>query len=222
MYLYRNLYFFILVLLAFACGEANTKVTKDDTSTRLPFYNNASFTPNWIDLASPNYKNIHTIPNFAFVNQSGQPITQQTFEDKIYVANFFFTSCPGICKKLTNNLSIVQKAFVNDADVLLLSHSVTPENDSVPRLKKYAALYGVIDGKWHLVTGDRKAIYDIARRAYFADEDLGEVKNENDFLHTENVLLIDKHKHIRGVYKGTLEVDMQHLIDDIKTLKLEP
>lgn len=219
MKLYRNVAWLCFMFIVFACGNNQNTNT---TTKHLPFYNDASFTPVWIDTASPNYRNIHTIPEFSFINQNGQAITNRTFDGKIYVADFFFTSCPSICKKLTNNLSLVQKTFANDADILLLSHSVTPDNDSVPKLKQYATQFGVIDGKWHLVTGERKAIYDIARQAYFSDEDLGEKKNENDFLHTENILLIDKHRRIRGVYKGTLEADMQHLIEDINTLKQEP
>ena len=206
-------------LLALSCQQQPPK--PNTTTERLPFYNAANFTPEWIETTSPKYDSIHTIPAFSFINQNGDTINQQVFNNKIYVADFFFTSCPGICKKLTNNLSIVQKAFKNDANVLLLSHSVTPETDSVPRLKQYATQFGVINGKWHLVTGNRQAIYNIARQAYFADEDLGMAKNENDFLHTENMVLIDKHKRIRGVYKGTLETDMQHLIADITALKLE-
>jgi protein SCO1/2 len=215
----------LIVLLIVACVFAiscQQQPTKPTAATGyLPFYNTASFTPEWIEANSPKYDSIHTIPAFDFINQHGDTINQQVFINKIYVADFFFTSCPGICKKLTNNLSLVQKAFKNDVEVLLLSHSVTPETDTVARLQQYATQFGVIAGKWHLVTGNRQAIYNIARQAYFADEDLGVSKNENDFLHTENMVLIDKHKRIRGVYKGTLEADMQHLIADINTLKLE-
>ena len=211
--------FLLLLLILISCKPSATKQTQE--VKHLPFYNTGDFTPEWIAPSSPKYATIHTIPAFQFSNQNGNIITQNTFNNKIYVADFFFTTCPGICKKLTSNLTIVQKAFKNDTDVLLLSHSVTPENDSIPKLKKYATNFGIIDGKWHLVTGNRKAIYTIAREAYFADEDLGVAKNENDFLHTENILLIDKHKRIRGIYKGTLETEIQHLIDDINLLKLE-
>lgn len=217
----KQLFLFLAFGCVFAISCQQMPPTPTTISERLPFYNTANFTPEWIEPTSSKYQSIHTIPAFSFINQNGDTIIQQVFNNKIYVADFFFTSCPGICKKLTNNLSIVQKAFKNDADVLLLSHSVTPETDSVPRLKQYATQFGVIDGKWHLVTGNRQAIYNIARQAYFADEDLGMAKNENDFLHTENMVLIDKHKRIRGLYKGTLESDMQQLIADIIVLKLE-
>ncbi len=148
-------------------------------------------------------------------------VTEKTFAGKIYVADFFFTSCPGICKRLTTNLTLVQTAFKDDDKVLLLSHSVTPETDNVDRLQQYAVSYGVIKNKWHLVTGSREQIYGIARNAYYADEDMGVKKNSSDFLHTENILLIDKHRRIRGVYKGTSVKDVNDLIADIKTLELE-
>ncbi len=196
-------------------------VRKEQQARILPFYTSAEFTPQWIEKNSSAYNTIHSIPSFQFIDQDSTAVTEKTFAGKIYVADFFFTACPGICKKLTANLSLVQTAFKNDNDVLLLSHSVTPENDNVPRLQQYANAFGVIKNKWHLVTGKREDIYGIARNAYFADEDMGVKKNSDDFLHTENMLLIDKHRRIRGVYKGTSVKDMNDLIADIKVLKLD-
>jgi len=190
-----------------------------DPKDKLPYYVSADFTPHWLtekELQQP----VHQIPSFSFINQYGETITGQTVEGRIYVANFFFTSCPGICKRLTNNLSLVQEAYKAD-DVLILSHSVTPETDSVGRLLQYAQQYKIKKQQWHLLTGKRSELYTIARKSYFADEDLGEVQAENDFLHTENVLLIDKQRRIRGVYKGTSEADIRNLIIDIKRLQEE-
>ena len=121
---------------------------------------------------------------------------------------------------MTRNLGKVQKAYFDDDDVRLLSHTVTPQIDRVPMLKSFAEHYGVKDGKWNLVTGARREIYDIARRFYFADEDLGE-KDGNDFLHTENFILVDKERRIRGVYNGTRVMDIKRLIEDIALLKKE-
>ncbi len=213
-------YIFIIITVSavLACRE-NKK--SPETQHRLPFYNTADFTPQWIDPSSAEYKNIHTIPAFSFTDQNDQTVTEKNFNNKIYVADFFFTACPGICKKLTTNLTLVQKEFVNDSNVLLLSHSVTPEADDPKKLKQYADNFGAMDHKWFLVTGERDQIYSIARTAYFADEDLGEKRSSNDFLHTENMLLIDTHKRIRGVYKGTSELQIRNLIDDIKVLELE-
>jgi protein SCO1/2 len=211
--------FFILAIILFGCNAAEQK-TKGK-SKQLPYYSSAAFTPEWYESNDTSLKNIHTIPSFSFINQDSQMVTNKTFDGKIYVANFFFTSCPGICKNLTNNLKTIQKAFEKDDTVLLLSHSVTPEKDDVKALKVYATNNGVISNKWHLITGNRNDIYNIARQAYFADEDLGKQLTVNDFLHTENVLLIDKHKRIRGIYKGISSLEMQNLIHDIQLLKQE-
>jgi protein SCO1/2 len=211
--------FFILAIILFGCNAAEQK-TKGK-SKQLPYYSSAAFTPEWYESNDTSLKNIHTIPSFSFINQDSQMVTNKTFDGKIYVANFFFTSCPGICKNLTNNLKTIQKAFEKDDTVLLLSHSVTPEKDDVKALKVYATNNGVISNKWHLITGNKNDIYNIARQAYFADEDLGKQLTVNDFLHTENVLLIDKHKRIRGIYKGISSLEMQNLIHDIQLLKQE-
>ncbi|NKI30382.1 SCO family protein [Croceivirga thetidis] len=208
----------ILTLLV----SCNTQVKKEKSSRveKLPFYNDASFTPHWVDSESEQ-SGLHQIPPFEVINQFGDTITEQTFNDKIYVTDFFFTSCPGICPKMTNNMLLVQEAFEEDEEVLLLSHSVTPEYDSVPVLKHYADAKGVLEQKWHLVTGNRNEIYKLGRTAYFVDEDLGEPKGLEDFLHTENFILIDKNRHIRGIYNGLNKTAISQLIADIKTLKKE-
>lgn len=209
----------IIFIVVLACCKQPAR--NEQAARVLPFYTSADFTPQWIEKNSAAYNSIHTIPSFQFINQDSASVSEKTFSSKIYVADFFFTACPGICKRLTTNLSLVQTAFKTDSDVLLLSHSVTPESDNVSRLQQYANAFGVIKNKWHLVTGKREDIYGIARNAYFADEDMGVKKNSDDFLHTENMLLIDKHKRIRGVYKGTSVKDVTDLIADIKVLKLE-
>jgi protein SCO1/2 len=209
----------LALYLLVSCRQSQEE--KNQEQVVLPFYTAADFTPQWIDSSAKTYNSIHSIPSFSFINQAGDSVTEKTMVGKIYVADFFFTSCPGICKRLSTNLALVQEAYKGDNNVMLLSHSVTPENDSVPRLKQYADAFGAIPGKWNLVTGNRQQIYRIAREAYFADEDMGREKNENDFLHTENFLLIDSHRRIRGVYKGTSVADVNNLIADIKTLQTE-
>ncbi|MEM9076979.1 MAG: SCO family protein [Bacteroidota bacterium] len=203
-----------------SCNPA-TKKEKASRVTTLPYYTDASFTPKWIDPKSTGYAKTHQIPPFMLLNQLGDTITEKLFNDKIYVADFFFTSCPGICPKMTDNMLLIQKEFEEDEDVLLLSHSVTPEYDSVPILKNYAEAKGVISNKWHLVTGKRKEIYDLGRQGYFVEEDLGLPKGKNDFLHTENFVLIDQNRHIRGIYNGLNKTAIAQLIADIKTLKNE-
>ena len=186
----------------------------------LPFYQEASFTPIWKSTSELS-SNFHSIPDFSLTNQNGKKITNHSFDNKIYVADFFFTECSGICPKMTTNMSLIQKAFEKDEEILLISHSVTPHKDSVPVLKNYADLYSVDSNKWHLVTGERKEIYDLGRNSYFVEEDMGVGLNVDDFLHTENFVLIDKNKHIRGIYNGLNISSVNQLIEDIKTLKKE-
>ena len=208
------------VILAASCGN-NTNPAVDSRVERLPYYDSAEFTPRWLAEDSAALENFHQIPAFQFTNQTGDIVSEKTVDGKIYIVDFFFTTCPGICPKMTTNMRVVQEAFKDDAEVLLLSHSVTPETDSIPVLKRYAELNGCISDKWHLVTGDRKEIYNLGRNYYFVEENLGLQKKESDFLHTENFVLIDKNRRIRGIYNGLSKPSVEQLIADVKTLQKE-
>lgn len=216
----NSILYVLLLLLLIGCKKTLTSEITSRVDT-LPYFNDPSFTPKWIDIDGETLNSFHKIPNFTLVNQNGKEVSQKTFEDKIYVADFFFTTCPGICPKMTANMSILQDEFKDDDEILLLSHSVTPKIDSVPQLKKYALDKGIISDKWHLVTGDRKQIYDLGRKFYYVEENLGEPKELDEFLHTENFVLIDKQKHIRGIYNGLNKNSVSQLIADIKTLQQE-
>jgi len=217
----------VLFLLIFSISckkevkKENVKVVEISRVDYLPYYNDESFTPNWLTPGTKEEEQFHKIQDFKLINQLGDTISQKTFEDKIYITDFFFTSCPGICPKMTSSMVKLQENFIEDLEVLFLSHSVTPTADTVSELKKYAENYGVIDNKWHLVTGDKNDIYDLGRNQYFVENDLGVPKDINDFLHSENFLLIDKNKHIRGIYNGLNRASMAQLITDVKALKLE-
>lgn len=212
----KNSIVLIIFCSLFSCGS--NKQSKIDT---LPYYNEATFTPLWTSANSEGTENLHKIPAFNLTNQDGEKITAETFQNKIYVADFFFTSCPGICPRMTKNMNIVQEVFKDDDEVLLLSHSVTPKIDSVSVLKNYAQSHGVISGKWHLVTGRQNEIYNLGRKSYFVEEDLGLEKSDDEFLHTENFILVDKNRHLRGIYNGLDKTSIAQLIADIKTLKEE-
>jgi protein SCO1/2 len=215
----------LFLLIAFSCNKQvekeALKVVETSRVDYLPYYNEESFTPKWITPNTAEEKAFHKIPDFSLTNQLGETVNQNTFENKIYITDFFFTSCPGICKKMTNNMSKIQEEFKDDNEVLLLSHSVMPSTDSVSVLKTYAKTYAIIDNKWHLVTGDKNEIYTLGRDHYFVENDLGETKSIDDFLHTENFLLIDKKKHIRGIYNGLNRASINQLITDVKSLKTE-
>lgn len=183
----------------------------------LPIYNPSMVNPELVDSTVQFISKYHTIADFSFVNQNGKTITQKDYEGKIYVADFFFTTCGSICPKMTANLSDVQKAFATNPKVMLLSHTVFPDIDSVPVLKKYALKNGVIDSKWNLVTGDKKTIYTMARKSYLAVK-LGKPEELYDMVHTENFVLVDAKKRVRGFYDGTKKEDVQRLIADINFL----
>jgi protein SCO1/2 len=180
----------------------------------LPYYNTADLTPVW----AAKQDTFHTIAPFSFTDQDGHGVSESDFRGKIYVANFFFTICPGICPKLTSNMKLVADEFRNDERVRFISHSVTPGIDSVPRLKKYADRFQIDSKQWRLVTGDKDDIYSLARSSYFAETEQG---SKSDFIHTEHFMLVDREGHVRGVYKGTLQPEMIRLADDIRALLSE-
>lgn len=208
----------LLIIIVIIFSSCNKQKEEDEG---LPFFNSYEFTPEWINPDSPEYAKIHTIPDFSFTNQNGEIVNQKTVDGKIYVANFIFTSCGSICPKMTDNMKILQDKFIDDPQVLFLSHSVAPEIDKVPILKKYANEKGCVSGKWHLLTGDKEAIYSIAKKQYFAGDSIGYFGKANDFLHTENFILVDEKQRIRGIYNGTVAVEMNRIIEDIITLKKE-
>lgn len=185
----------------------------------LPYFIEETFTPVWINESSDEYDIIHTIDGFSFQNQEGKLITQKDTDGKIYIANFFFSICPGVCPKMTNNLHLVQEEFRRNKNVMILSHTVMPWVDSVERLHAYAELNDVNVDHWQLLTGDKSIIYNLARTSYFADEGFGKtVTTAEDFLHTEKLILIDQKRRIRGVYNGTLPIEAKRMIEDIYTL----
>ncbi len=207
---------FLLVILALtaACNKSSEKTSRVD---ELPFYNDATFTPRWL-IKGEVTDDFHQIPSFNLFNQYGAQITEENLNDKVTVVDFFFTVCPGICPKMTDNMLLVQDAFLKESDVQMLSYSVTPDYDSVAVLKEYADLKGIEKEKWHLLTGDRSVIYDLGRNHYFIEEDLGLEKDPEDFIHTENFVLIDQNRRIRGIYNGLNKSSVQQLIADVKTL----
>lgn len=184
----------------------------------LPVYSPAMVNEELVAQEIQHIRKYHTIADFSLTNQNGETVTQADYEDKIYVADFFFTTCPTICPIMTKNMAGLQEKIKDDPEVLLLSHSVTPQIDSVPQLKKYALEKGVIDAKWNLVTGDKKHIYELARKSYLAAKTDGD-GGPFDMIHTENFILVDKEKRIRGFYDGTQKTDMEKLLEDLNILK---
>ena len=187
---------------------------------KLPIYQPNMVKFQLVDSTIQHVKRFHKIDNFSLINQNNEIITNENYDGKIYIADFFFTTCPGICPIMKENMIVLQDEFINDDDVLLLSHTVTPEIDSVHVLKKYSLDKGVIDSKWNMVTGDKKQIYNLARKSYLVAEDI-ESPTQYDMIHTENFVLVDSKRRIRGFYDGTDNDVMDNLISDIKILKKE-
>lgn len=215
--MYRIVFLLLSSVFFFSCI-----LKQREASISLPYYNDPDFTPLFISNANDLDKKItHTIDTFSFLNQDSIRITQSIFENKIHVANFIFTSCGSICPVMTSNFKIVANAFNNDSSVVMLSYSVTPWIDKPYVLKKYIQKNGITNLNWQFLTGNKTEIYKLARQSYFAEENIGYSKDSSQFLHTEHVILVDKHKRIRGIYNGTLALEMQHLVEDIKSLQSE-
>jgi len=184
---------------------------------KLPVYQPAMVNFELVDSTIQHHKKFHRIADFSLTNQNGKTVTQKDFKGKIYVADFFFTTCPNICIAMTDNLLKVQEKIKNNPNVMLLSHSVTPKTDSVSQLKKYAIEKGVIDKKWNLVTGDKKEIYELARKSYLAVKEDGD-GGPFDMIHTENFILVDPDRRIRGFYDGTDLEEIQKLLEELEIL----
>ena len=189
-----------------------------NTKAELPVFNPSDFNPELVDISLQKEVKDHSVADFELLNQNGKTITQKDYENKVYVADFFFTRCPSICPIMSNNMEKLQNTFLENDDVKFLSLSVTPELDSIPILKEYAKKHGAIDGKWNITTGDKKHIYNLARKSYFAVVNEGD-GGLQDFIHTPNFILVDKQKQIRGVYDGTKSEEIERLTTDINLLK---
>lgn len=205
----KTVFLFGLIVLGIShAGCADKKV-------EVPYYHTPDFSPIWY---SNGKDTLHKIAGFSFVNQDGEIVSDKSLSGKIWVSNFFFTKCPKVCPAMTKNLKLVADAFKGNSGIVILSHSVTPEIDSVAKLREYAGHNGIDGKQWQLLTGDKMAIYTLARRSYFAEEEIGLNADSTEFLHTEHVLLVDKERHLRGIYNGTIQLEMERLKEDISKL----
>lgn len=162
----------------------------------------------------------HLIPDFSFTNQEGEIIAAEMFDGKITIANFIFTRCPSICPVMTNEMKRIQDAFENNDNIRLLSFSVDPVADSVPILKEYAERNEVKSGFWHLLTGEKTDIYQVARCGYILPVDDGDGGIE-DFIHSERLVLVDPQRRIRGYYNGVQREEVDRLITELQILQKE-
>lgn len=211
-----------IIFLAFVFGAfwfSNSLNEKE--KEKLPIINPNDVNPELVDEAMQGVGQGHTIRYFELKNQLGETVTGKELDGKIYVADFFFTTCGGICPKMTKQMVRIQNEFKNNDRVMLVSHTVTPDRDTVEVMKKYADKYNADHTKWLFLTGNKKEIYGLARRAYFIVKAAQEGEDDGsgaDFIHTENFVLIDAKKRIRGYYSGIRESSVDSLMNDIRKL----
>jgi protein SCO1/2 len=210
----------IIFLLVFSAISIPVFYYLVKVDKKLKVYNPADVNPSLVDISIKHITKDHTIADFELINQNGKIITNNNYKNKIYVADFFFTRCTNICIAMAYNMSELQEYYKEDNDIMFLSHSVTPVMDSVSVLKEYALNKGVIDAKWNVTTGSKKHIYELARKSYFAVIEDGD-GGKDDFIHTEQFVLVDKERRIRGYYDGTEKKDMEKLKKDVAILKEE-
>ena len=209
---FSNYKFFAIVLLVLSLVIISIFYQILKPKEVLPVFQPAQVNKELVDSTIQYVKKYHTIADFSLINQNGKTVTQDTYNDKIYIADFFFTTCQTICTIMTDHMVILQNKLKHDPDVMLLSHTVTPKIDSVAQLKKYALNKGVLDTKWNLVTGDKKEIYELARKSYLAVKSYGD-GGDYDMIHTENFILVDQKKRIRGYYDGTRKEYIELLLN---------
>lgn len=192
-----------------------------EKESSVPYYNTPDFEPHFLSEKEALKQIPHTIAPFSFKDQDQKTITDKTIDNKIHIASFIFTSCGSICPVMIENLSVVDKKYQKDKDIVLLSFSVTPWIDTPQKLKIFKTEKKISNPEWHFLTGKKSEIYSLARQSYFAEEDLGFTSDSTKFLHTEHIILADRNKKIRGIYNGTLQTDIKQLIKDIDVLKKE-
>ncbi len=210
---YGLLIVFFIVFSVVAISSFNYVQTQEK---KLPIYSPSMVSDELVEEEMRYVKKYHRISDFSLLNQNGNNVTQEDYKNKIYVADFFFTTCPDICPIMTGNMLYLQENL-KDTNVMLASFSVTPKIDTVEVLKEYSTLKGIDDSRWNLMTGDKKQIYDLARKSYLVAKAIPDGKNHG-MIHTENFVLVDRDKRIRGYYDGTNIEDMDKLLDDIQIL----
>lgn len=206
----KNYWLISLIFLFFACSD--TSVSK------IPFYNEPDFSPHFLSEADAAQQITHHIQPFAFYMQDSTLFESKSLQGKVYVANFIFTRCSNICPDMTAQMKCIAQSFQGNPRVALLSFSVTPWIDDVKTLQKFGVKYGIRSTQWALLTGNKSAIYTLARKSFFAEESIGYNKDSKEFLHTEHLILVDQKGRIRGIYNGTLPLEAQQCVEDMKVL----
>ncbi len=215
---------YIVLLIIFVVGVTSGTILlmpKKTSDTTPKIFNPTDIDTRLVDSTLLGIGHGHTIQDFSFINQYGETITQSNVQNKVYVVDYFFTTCGSICPIMTGQMKRVQAAYLNEKDFVILSHTVWPEVDTVEQLLNYAKEKSVVRGKWHLLTGNKEKLYELARKSYFVlkpteSEDVGD--GNSDFIHTNNFVLVDQKRRIRGYYDGTDSIEVSNLLQDIQIL----
>lgn len=218
----RNTLIGFAVVLALGIVAVYVITEEEENRRKLPILSPNEVNPALVDSSLQNKGSEHYISGFNLINQDGKPVDESIIKDKIVVADFFFTSCPSVCPKMGTQMKRIYDHFKGNDKVILLSHTVWPERDSVPVLKDYSLQYDAEPEQWLFLTGDKPHLYDLARKSYLVAPSLKDTNfthgSENDFIHTENFVLVDNQKRIRGYYDGTDSTEVNELILDIEEL----
>ena len=211
---------FILVVLIICVAISYTMLQKS-TQDPLPIINPTDLKKELVDPELLTVGQGHTIGDFSFTNQDGRTITQKEIENKVFVAEYFFSTCKSICPIMNQQMQRIQKQFKGNKNIKLLSFTVDPEIDNAETLKTYASQHGYEKGQWHFLTGSKSSLYSLARKSFFVLKpaeatNIGDAGS--DFIHTNNFVLVDKKKRIRGYYDGTNPEEITELIQDIDLL----
>ena len=206
----------VLILVFFIGSISAYKILQP--KRKLPIYNPSDLNPSLVDDDLERVGRGHRVGNFDLIDQWGNSVDSSLLLNKIYIADFFITTCPARCIDMGQNFQLIQEVYKEEERFNLVSHTVMPETDTVEVMHAYGERMGAIKGKWHLLTGEKQELYRMARREYFAVMEQGTSFDDHDFIHTENVILVDENKRIRGFYDGTSDLDIDRLIDDIQIL----
>jgi protein SCO1/2 len=206
----KNFSLISLIFLFFGCSDTSVST--------IPFYNEPDFNPYFLTDSDADRQITHRIQPFAFYRQDSTRFESKSLQGKVYVANFIFTRCSNICPDMTAQMKRIAQAFQGNPRVALLSFTVTPWIDDVKTLQKFGEKYGIQSTQWALLTGNKTAIYALARKSFFAEESIGYNKDSKEFLHTEHLILVDQKGRIRGIYNGTLPLEAQQCVEDMKVL----
>ena len=202
--------------LMLLCVSCNT--TRDG----LPYFRDQYLTPEWLSVRTASAPTMHRVQPFALVDQRGRVVTEREIVDHVTVVHFFYATCGRVCPRTQSSIARWLRAMPSDNRIQVLSHTVQPERDSVAALAEYASMHEIIDPRWRLLTGPRATLESLAAASYFVNLTDGRSYGTTDLQHTETLSLIDQRGRIRGVYNGTLQLDMERMADDARVLLRGP